>query len=513
MFPKIVLDYLSGNDFLKQFYTYSPNINSFGEAINKRHFSSQSRENLVSVLLDQYASIGINDSTILANIQSLKSEKTFTITTGHQLCVFTGPLYFIYKILTTIKLAEELKVKYPENHFVPVFWLASEDHDFEEINHIHLFNQTINWETHSNNQPVGRISTKSLDKFIDEVKTLFANSEHLPALLLLFEDAYLKSSTLSESTRKIVHALFGKYGLVIIEPDDSRFKKSLEKVMIDDIVEQKSYPAIKQTNSVLESEYKLQINGRDINFFYLSEHGRHLVKKVESDFVVANTEIKFSESEIISEINNYPERFSPNVVLRPVYQEIILPNLAYIGGPGEIAYWLQLKGVFEIHQVYFPILWLRNSVMLLSDSIQNRIEKAGLDILDFFQSSESLNKQIVDRESGFDATLLIKTIDSTIQQMIDELNKLDNQLASKVIKHKNEQIAFYNKLKKEINEKVKEKSETEIVKIMKLKESLFPNNTPQERYANILQFSTDMKLIESLYNKINLSGGLTIFRV
>ena len=199
--------------------------------------------------------------------------------------------------------------------------------------------------------------------------------------------------------------------------------------------------------------------------------------------------------------------------MRPVYQEIILPNLAYIGGPGEIAYWLQLKDVFEIHQVYFPILWLRNSVMLLSDSIQNRIEKAGLDILDFFQSSESLNKQIVDRESGFDATLLIKTIDSTIQQMIDELNKLDNQLASKVIKHKNEQIAFYNKLKKEINEKVKEKSETEIVKIMKLKESLFPNNTPQERYANILQFSTDMKLIESLYNNINLSGGLTIFRV
>lgn len=513
MFPKIVLDYLSGNDFLKQFYSYSPDLYSFGEAIKKRNFSSQSRENLVSVLLDQYSSIGINDEKVLANIHSLKSENTFTVTTGHQLCVFTGPLYFIYKILTTIKLAEELKLKYPTNNFVPVFWLASEDHDFEEVNHTHLFNKTFTWQTDSNNQPVGKISTHSLSVFINEIKTLFANNEHLPSLLLLFEESYLKSSNLSEATRKIVHSLFSKYGLVMIEPDDIKLKHSFKKVMIDDIIEQKSFDAINQTNSVLEKEYKLQINGREINFFYLSEQGRHLIKKVDSNFIVANTEIKFSEVEIQNEIENHPDKFSPNVVLRPVYQEMILPNLAYIGGPGEIAYWLQLKKVFDIHGIDFPVLWLRNSFLLINKSLQNRIEKTGLEVVDFFESTEKLNKKYLEKIAGFDTNEITNSIDGNIQQLIDEMKKVDNQLASKLIKHKNEQIAFFNKLKKEINEKVKEKSELDLAKVIKIKETLFPDGMPQERFENILQYSNDLKLIDEVYSEISFNKSLCILGI
>jgi len=512
MFPKIVLDYLAGNDFLKQFYKYSPDLNSFGDAIKNRRFTSQSRENLVSVLLDQYSSIGITDEKILSNIHSLKSENAFTVTTGHQLCVFTGPLYFIYKILTTIKLAEELKMKYPENHFVPVFWLASEDHDFEEINHIHLFNKTFIWQTDPNNQPVGKISTHSLSVFINEIKTLFPNSEHLPALLLLFEEEYLKSENISIATRKIVHALFSKYGLIMIEPDDVRLKKSFTKVMLDDIVEQKSFAAINQTNSVLEQEYKLQIHGREINFFYLSEQGRHLIKKVDSNFIVANTDIKFSENEIKNEIGNHPERFSPNVVLRPVYQEMILPNLAYIGGPGEISYWLQLKNVFEVHEVDFPILWLRNSFMLLNKKLQNRIEKTGLDFLDFFQSTEKLSKKFLEKVAGFDTNEISNSIDEKFQQMIDELKKIDNQLASKLIKYKNEQIAFFNKLKKEINEKLKEKSEQDLAKVIKLKEVLFPDGTPQERFENYFQYDSNFPtiLIQHVFDNLELT---TLFKI
>lgn len=515
MFPKIVLDYLSGNDFLKQFYSFSPDINSFAEAIKNRRFTSKQRENLVTVLLNQYSSIGINDKKVLANIQSLKNENTFTVTTGHQLCVFTGPLYLIYKILTTIKLANELKIKYPENHFVPIFWLASEDHDFEEVNHIHLFNKTFTWQIDSKNQPVGKISTHSLSHFINEIKTVFANSGHLPSLLLMFEDAYLKSENLSEATRKIVHSLFGKYGLVMIEPDEKKLKKNFIQVMIDDIVEQKSFVAINQTNSVLEKEYKLQIHGREINFFYLSEHGRHLIKIVDSNFIVANTELKFTEEEIKIEIETYPEKFSPNVVLRPVYQEMILPNLAYIGGPGEISYWLQLKNVFKIYGIDFPVLWLRNSFLLLNKNLQNRIEKTGLDVSDFFESSEKISKKFLEKIAGFDSNEMIKNIDSTIQQMIDELKKVDNQLASKLIKHKNEQIAFFNKLKKEINEKLKEKSEQDLTKVIKIKETLFPNGTPQERFENYLQYDTNYPtlLIQNIFDDLELNNQFKILSV
>lgn len=515
MFPKIVLDYLSGNDFLKQFYTYSPDLNSFGDAINNRRFTSKSRENLVNVLLDQYSSIGITDEKVLANIHSLKNENTFTVTTGHQLCVFTGPLYFIYKILTTIKLAGELNLKYPNNHFVPVFWLASEDHDFEEVNHIHLFNKTFTWQTDSNNQPVGKISTSTLSGFINEIKTVFSNSEHLPSILLLFEEAYLKSSTLSEATRKIVNSLFCKYGLVMIEPDDARLKQSFKKVMLGDIIEQKSSLSINHTNSDLEKEYKLQIHGREINFFYLSEKGRHLIKKVDKDFIVANTEINFSEEEIKNEIETHPELFSPNVVLRPIYQETILPNISYTGGPGEIAYWLQLKSVFETHEIDFPILWLRNSFMLLNKNLQSRIEKTGLDLSDFFQSSEKLSKKFLDNSIGFDPKEMINLIDVSIQSLIDELRKVDNQLASKLIKHKTEQLAYFNKFRKEINEKLKEKSESELLKVIKIKETLFPNGTPQERYENYLQYDGQFpaSLIDTVFEDLKIDGQFNILGI
>lgn len=505
MFPKIIIDYLSGNDFLKQYYSFSPDTNSFGEAIKKRHFSSQLRENLVAVLLHQYSSIGINDEKVLGNIKSLKNENTFTVTTGHQLCVFTGPLYFIYKILTTIKLAEELKLKYPENHFVPVFWLASEDHDFEEVNHIHLFNKTITWKIDSENQPVGRISTHSLLGFINEIKTLFANSEHLPSLLLLFEDAYLRSNDLSEATRKIVHSLFGKYGLVMIEPNELSLKKVFARVILDDIIEQRSFQAIKQTNHGLEKEYKLQINGREINFFYLSEQGRHLIKMDGDNFIVANTDIRFTVDEIKEEINNFPEKFSPNVVLRPVYQEMILPNLAYIGGPGEIAYWLQLKKVFDAHEIDFPVLWLRNSFMLINKSLQSRIEKTGLDISDFFQPTDQLKRNFLDHIAGFQTREITNAIDDNIQKLIEELKNIDNQLASKVIKHKSENSIFFNRLEKEVNEKLRNKSESDLAKLVKIKETMFPNGMPQERFDNILQHQQQNDLIHILLENTTLN--------
>jgi bacillithiol biosynthesis cysteine-adding enzyme BshC len=509
MFPPIITDYLSGADFLKSFYAYEPSLESFAGAIQNRAFDESKRELLATVLSDQYTRAGMETAAITKlQIQKLASPGTFTVTTGHQLSVFTGPLYFIYKIITTIKLAEELSVKYPSNHFVPVFWLASEDHDFAEINHIHLFGRTLTWDTPTDHQPVGKIRTETLKLFISEIKKLFANSERLPYLLSVFEEAYLKSENLSVATRKIVHALFERYGLLIIDPDDLRLKRSLKEVMLADILEQTSYRSLRQTNSRLETVYKLQVNGREINFFYLSEEGRNLVKKEGAKFVVANTDKVFSADEMKAEIQDHPERFSPNVVLRPVYQELILPNLAYVGGPGELSYWLQLKSVFEAYDTFFPVLWQRNSAVLLNKGLAQKIMKSGLEAADYFLPVEQLEKKFTEGISGIDITEISGRIDTELQRIIDAVQQLDNKMVAGVIRYKHENAAYLSRLKKEIREKVKEKSEENFNKVLKIKEILFPGGVAQERYQNVLQFNipgNDIDLIGEIYKNLPLN--------
>ncbi len=514
LFPKIVTDYLSGNDFLKPFYQYNPDLNSFEEVIKNKTFTAQSRELLSSVLLDQYQELKIGNKPVIENIKALKNENTFTVTTGHQLSIFTGPLYFIYKILTTIKLAEELKLKYPNQHFVPVFWLASEDHDFAEVNHIHLLDKTVEWNIDSENLPVGRISTQKIKLFIDEVKLLFANNTHLPDLLKLFEEIYLTSENLSIATRKMVDALFSKYGLVVIEPDDKKLKESFKQIMMDDIFYQKSFTALNNTNAKLDKKYKLQIHGREINFFYLSKEGRNLIKQIDEDkFSVINTEIYFTKEQLQKEVEYNSNNFSPNVVLRPVYQEVILPNLAYIGGPGEIAYWLQLKEVFETHHIPFPVLWMRNSFLLINPHLSQKIKKSGLDVSDYFFSNENLTKRYIQNQSAYFSNDSINNIDMEMQKMVDIVMKVDNQIASKLITQKVDLQYFFDKLKKDVSDKLKQKSEQELLQIHHIKETLFPKGSPQERYDNILQHAGASKFIGIIYKHTYLNSGLSILEI
>lgn len=510
MFPRIVNDYLSAGESLREYYTHLPQLDAFGNVIHAKSFDADSRRLLVEVLTEQYQEAGINPGKVVsAQIQRLADPGTFTVTTGHQLCLFTGPLYFIYKILTTIRLAEELQARHPSQYIVPVFWLASEDHDFAEVNHVHLFGQTFTWELDTQQQPVGKVPTASLGALFSEVKKLFGNSERLPALLRLLEESYLGSPNLSVATRKMVHALFADYGLVMIEPDDARLKRALQPVMERDILNQESFAAIDETNRRLGKQYKLQVNGREINFFYLSEAGRRLIKRSGEQYVIADTDRTFSTEEMQAEISAHPERFSPNVVLRPVYQELILPNLAYIGGPGEIAYWLQLKDVFGRYGVPFPVIWPRNSFMLLTRELVQRMEKSKMDLVDYFLPADKLNKKITDEAIGFDLNEQLAILDESFQTIINELLKLDNQLSSKVVHHKTETAAFFSRLKKEVNQQARQKSARDLTRVMEIKEILFPGGTPQERYDNYLQYQTGedfRQLIRLIHDELHLNS-------
>jgi uncharacterized protein YllA (UPF0747 family) len=284
--------------------------------------------------------------------------------------------------------------------------------------------------------------------------------------------------------------------------------------MMDDIFNQKSFVALNNTNSRLDKKYKLQIHGREINFFYLSKEGRNLIKQIDGDkFTVVNTEIHFTKNQLLNEIENNPDNFSPNVVLRPVYQETILPNLAYIGGPGEIAYWLQLKEVFETHHIPFPVLWMRNSFMIINQHLSQKIKKSGLDISDYFLSSENLVKKYIHHQSAYFSNTSINNIDLDMQKLVDIVMKVDNQIASKLITQKVDLQYFFDKLKKDVSNKLKQKSEQELLQIHHIKEILFPKGSPQERYDNVLQHGGSAKFIDIIYNHTKLNSGLSILEI
>lgn len=491
LYSNLVLDYVQQKEDVKPFYEYAPEMQAFESVIANRKFDAARRDILVNTLLKQYAELGIDRKqakAVFANIDALCKEHTYTVTTGHQLALFTGPLFFITKILSTIRLTQELQIQFPGKQFVPVFWLASEDHDFAEINHVLVNGQKIEWNIDSKNQPVGVLETTGIEEAVEQLKKALGGSSKL---ISLFEESYASGRNLSEATRKIVHQLFAEYGLVMIEPNDAELKKQFTQVMLDDVVKGLSFEALIETNGRLGKHYKLQITGREINFFYLSPEGRNLVKKTRNGFEVNNTSIVFSEEEMVVEIQNHPEKFSPNVVLRPVYQETILPNLAYVGGPGELAYWLQLKDVFAAHKVQFPMIVLRNSLMLMRTATVHKLDKRKVTIEQLFAKEDELIKTFITAEHPLTLDDETAYIDKVMQSAIDKVMPFDNKIASKMIDWKVESLEAYGGFKKELVRSKKEKSDTDIQLLTEIKRQLFPNNEPHERHDTLAQFTGD----------------------
>ena len=358
-FSSLINDYLEQKSNLKPLYNRFPSLENFGAQVQekKASYAYESRKILVSVLKQQYSKISITSIT-QQNIELLLNSNTYTITTGHQLNLFTGPLYFLYKIISTINLTKELQAKYPNYNFVPIYWMATEDHDFEEINSFNFKGRKFNWNT-ATSGAVGRLSTEGLDHFFEVYANELGTSANAISLKKLFESAYLQHKTLTEATRYIVNELFGESGLVILDADNQNLKRLFTPYMKEELVFQISHKKVLETTEKLK-EYTIQVNPREINLFYLEDNIRERILFENGKYKVNNTKIVFTKSEILELLENHPEKFSPNVILRPLYQEVILPNLGYVGGGGEIAYWLELNSFFDAVKVTFPILLLRN---------------------------------------------------------------------------------------------------------------------------------------------------------
>jgi bacillithiol biosynthesis cysteine-adding enzyme BshC len=480
-FSPFFLDYIQQKETLYPYYHRFPAASNFSEQIaeKSKSFSRERRQVLVDVVQQQYE--GLTLSKIAEeNIQKLGEANCFTITTGHQLNIFTGPLYFIYKIITVINTCRELKKLYPESEFVPVYWMASEDHDYEEIKYFNLYNKRYDWNTNQRGA-VGRFNTAGLGDI----------AKSLPGDAKVFIEAYTRHNNLSDAVRCYVNALFGEYGVVVVDADEHRLKMALCDVVERDIFQQETKQLVDSTNRSLEQAgYKTQVHCRDINFFYLDDGIRSRIEKTGDKYIVLDTDLAFEESEVRKLIKTQPEKFSPNVILRPLYQELILPNLAYIGGPAELVYWLQLKAVFDHVHVPFPMLMPRNFALIVEHQIARKREKTGLEMSTFFEDKNFIFNHWMLNFAPHDLTAGSATVD--LERIFSEVRTraqaIDKTLEPMVGAEAARALKAIQKIEHKFMRAGKRLHVDKLRQIEAVKDALFPKGGLQERTDNFLNF-------------------------
>ena len=505
-FSKLITDYLDEKSELQSLYNRFPKIEHFQGQIDEKsnNFPFENRQILVSALEKQYENFKISEYTS-QNIQLLKQSNTFTITTGHQLNLFSGPLYFLYKIISTINLCKKLKLKFPAQNFVPIYWMATEDHDFEEINYFNFKGKKLSWNKESKGA-VGRFDTKGLNEVYDSFSKEIGTGNNANFLFDLFKKSYLEHQNLADATRFLANELFKNEGLVIIDGDSNELKKLFVPYVKRELVEQISYQKVTETLPKL-SDYTVQVNPREINLFYLQDQLRERIIFENGNYKINNTSLVFSESEIITELEKNPENFSPNVILRPLYQEVILPNLCYIGGGGEIAYWLELKSNFESNNITFPMLLVRNSVLLATEKQVMKLDKLGLSWNEIFMSPELLSNKKVKEFSNF--TIDFSEQKEVLKQQFKALHeialKTDKSFIGAVKAQEAKQLKGLDNLEKRLLKAEKRVHSETVNRIVSLQNELFPNNNLQERNVNFSEyyFEFGTKLMEELLCELN----------
>lgn len=508
--------YATGHPNLRPFFKYEVHLDAFEQVIRDKSKDPINREVLVEVLREQYEKIPCSD-IVSQQIDKLLLPNTFTITTAHQPSLCTGPLYYIYKIASTIHLTHHLNEKYPGCHFVPVFVMGSEDHDFEEVNHFNLFNKTITW-TNDEKGAVGMMSSNNLKPILEELKPILGESENAKKIYGIIEEAYTSHPKYGDGALHLTSELFRSYGLVVLGMNHPKLKHLFKSFIEKEILEQPSKSLVDQTTLQLENAgFSGQAHARDINFFYLTDQIRERIVLENGRYQVLNTSISFSAAEMKSEIQEHPERFSPNVVMRPLYQECVLPNLAYIGGGGEIAYWLERKSQFGYFGLNFPMLIRRNSVLWIDNATSKRMEKLGLSIYDLLEDTDSVIKHYVKSNTENEISLSEELVmmDNLFDHVIQKAEDIDPTLAKSFVAEKVKQVKNLEQIEGKLMRAEKQKHETAINQIRSLKEKLFPGNGLQERFDNFLPFYIKYgpSFFEELIKVLNpLEQGMIVFQ-
>ena len=394
--------------------------------------------------------------------------------------------------MSIIKLAQKLNETYPEHTFVPVYWMATEDHDTEEISSVTMFGKNYRWQV-PEAVPTGKLSTNSLANFMEE----------LPELMPVFKQAYTLHNNLADATRHFVNELFGSEGLIILDADEPELKATFTAVIADDLIDHTPHNVIHQTNLKLEQAgYQAQAYVRPINFFCLDCQTRERIEKTDNDtWQVLNSSISYTKQEIADKIQQSPASFSPNVLLRPLYQEMVLPNLAYIGGPGELSYWMQLKDLFEHYKVPFPILIPRHFAFVINASLQRKLGKLELSVEELFLPEHELRRKVIGLQDNEALNLSDEQqeLKALIEKVAEKAAIADPSLKNWVAAEGKKMEKIIDKADQRIRKSLEQQHDIKLRQLEGLLSSAFPDGHLQERKTGFMEIAFNQpKLIEKL---------------
>lgn len=500
---RLFQDYTSGLPLLSSFYSFEPSEQAVIAAVHARKNKPVNREQLVFILQQQYQGVATSEA-VKENIQLLLNENTFTITTGHQVSLATGPLYFIYKILSVIALAEACKKKQPEWNFVPVYWMNSEDHDFNEINHIWINEQRFEWQRPTEvPMATGRMQLPGIDNFFQSLPN---SIQELPSFKE-WKEIYTNAANIAEATRNLVNHLFGKYGLVVINQDDVQLKRLAFDVFHKELTQQLSCSLVNETILRLESlSYSPQVKPRELNLFYHHpEAGRQRVVINGNKIQVLNTLVEFFKSDIDNLSDEQLDCLSTNVVTRPLYQQSVLPDIIYLGGPAEVSYWLQYKSMFEAFGVFYPMIMMRDSFLLLNPSVTRKMNKLGISVSDLFAEESIWQKKQVSRLAAeVNFTTIHQAIEQSYHQLAEQLTKIDPTLKPTVLSELQKHVHTLKNLEAKYLRAWKQKNETLVRQLHEIRSVVYPGGELQERHNHLWTYTTDpVQFIDKILSVAN----------
>jgi bacillithiol biosynthesis cysteine-adding enzyme BshC len=306
-----------------------------------------------------------------------------------------------------------------------------------------------------------------------------------------------------------MHVLFGAEGLVVVNGDDVRLKKTCTDIIKDELLYKQSFRIVNKTSSRLAERYKLQAHPREINLFFIEENVRERItfNANTKEYAVVNTNMRFGQEEMMEIAASKPEKLSPNVILRPLFQQRVLPSLAYVGGGGELSYWLQLKELFTTYHTAFPMLLLRNSALLIDKQVSERMQKLNLSVQDIFADENTLVKHYLQRNAAAELSLAVQKqeIEKLFNTIVQQSNRIDPSLEKTVLAEKQSVFNSLDKLEAKLLKAEKQKADVTIQQIKNIKNKLFPSGELQERNNNFMQYYVQMGagFFEVLYKNLN----------
>ncbi len=501
LFSKLINDYVEGKGTAIDFVQYAPNVEGYQAAIEGRKLHPIDRGLLVEVLTAQYANMDPK-AAVQQHIELLKSDETFVVTTAHQPNLFSGPLYFFYKIIHAIQLAASLKKQFPQYNFVPVYYMGSEDADLDEVGAFNLDATRYQWSTKQTGAIGRMVVDDALLKLIQQLEGYWSVLPQGKKALAILKEAYQKGKTINQATLSFVHAFFGPKGLLVLQPDDAKLKAAFIPVMEKELLTQFSHDAIQPAIAALSKAYHVQTEGRTLNLFYLKDQTRARIEKQGDQYIVVDTDIRFSQSEILTELHQYPERFSPNVILRGVYQETILPGVVFVGGGGELAYWMELKNVFQQVGVHYPLLQLRNSFLLINQKQATQWSSMQFGDQDFFKPMLDLEVAYVKKHASEALHLSdqMESLTNLYTVIKNEVVKVDPTLGAHAENLAHQAKAKIAELEKKMVRAERRKQAVAIQRIHRIKKELFPQDNLQERVENFSKWvgQYDQSWIETI---------------